>query len=425
MIISQIFVQIKNRLGELWNYNIIRYTLLIHGLYFILSILITLFFFRNQNDFLVYYEVGEVVLTDINNLYTTTYNWPFRYLPLTSLYFVPFYLMGFSLGFIMFNLINLTVNIFICIFLYKIIMVVRKEDHEKNDKRVILYICLYLMSLPQIFNYILGQISLYITLLILISLFIFIKREGFKWNLIGSFILGISINLKPITLLLIPFILIVGFDYQRNKLKVELRTSIVRIIGVIIPVSFNLILFLIYPDLFTGFISRNFTGADTVILNHSFSITKLISNLLLYMGVSPVELPLLPIFFSVLLMVGILGFIIYVFRRDFQFPIVYGYSYGLLIMLLTYFDSWNHHLLNFIPLLIIILFGLSRNSEITRKFIKPSLFFLNFFDLAFMGIWFLIQDWFPFNFESTIFLLATFYGISKYCLKGDLINQKS
>ncbi|MFW9773053.1 MAG: glycosyltransferase 87 family protein [Candidatus Thorarchaeota archaeon] len=425
MIISQIFVQIKNRLEELWNYNIFRYTLLIHGLYFILSLLLTLFFFRNQNDFLVYYEVGEVVLTDINKLYTTTYNWPFRYLPLTSLYFVPFYLMGFSLGFIMFNLINLVVNVFICIFLYKIIMVVRKEDHEKNDKRVILYICLYLMSLPQIFNYILGQISLYITLLILISLFIFIKREGFKWNLIGSFILGISINLKPITLLLIPFILIVGFDYQRNKLKVELRTSIVRIIGVIIPVSFNLILFLIYPDLFTGFISRNFTGADTVILNHSFSITKLISNLLLYMGVSPVELPLLPIFFSVLLMVGILGFLIYVFRRLFQFPIVYGYSYGLLIMLLTYFDSWNHHLLNFIPLLIIILFGLSRNSEITRKFIKPSLFFLNFFDLAFMGIWFLIQDWFPFNFESTIFLLATFYGISKYCLKGDLINQKS
>ncbi|MHA2390838.1 MAG: glycosyltransferase family 87 protein [Promethearchaeota archaeon] len=423
--ITQIFERIKCRIRDLWEYKIFKYTLLIQGIYFFLSILLTLIFFRDRNDFLVYYEVGEVVITDINNLYTTTYNWPFRYLPISSLYFVPFYLMGFSFGFIVFNFINLLLNIFICNFLYKIIVLVRNEDHEKNDKRVILYICLYLISLPQIFNYILGQINLYITLLILISLYIFIKRNGFQWNLIGSLILGLSINLKPITLFMIPFIIFISFDYQRKKLKIDIFKSLIRLIGVVIPVSLNLILFLMYPDLLTGFLSRNFTGSDTVILNHSFSIIKLISNFLLYIGVTPEVIPLLPIFLSVLLVIGILGFLIYIFRRNIQFSVVFGYSYGLLIMFLTYFDSWNHHLLTFTPILIIILFNLSRNSEITKKFIKPSLHFFNFFDLAFMGIWFLIQTWFPFNFESTIFMLITFYGISKYCLKGDLTNQKS
>ena len=75
------------------------------------AIILTLFFYREQNDFLVYYKVGEVVLRDINDLYTEPYLWPFRYFPLSALYFVPFYLMGFDFGFIIFNLINLILNI--------------------------------------------------------------------------------------------------------------------------------------------------------------------------------------------------------------------------------------------------------------------------------------------------------------------------
>jgi len=86
----------------------------------------------------------------------------------------------------------------------------------------------------------------------------------------------------------------------------------------------------------------------------------------------------------------------------------------MLIMLLGYFDSWDHHLLILIPLLIVIIFNLPRNSEITNKF-KKSLIFFSFFDLAFMGIWFLTTPfWFPYNFASTIFLILVFYGIFKY-----------
>ena len=85
-------------------------------------------------------------------------------------------------------------------------------------------------------------------------------------------------------------------------------------------------------------------------------------------------------------------------------------------MLLVYFDSWTHHLLVLTPILIILVFYLPRNSKITKKYIKPSFFFLTFFDLAFMGIWWITQDFFPYNFVSTIFLLIILYGSAKICL---------
>ena len=102
----------KSKFKALWEYKIFRYALLIQGFYFILSLILTLIFFKDRNDFLVYYTVGEVFLKDINNLYNqTNYLWPFRYFPLSALMFIPFYLMGFNLGFLMFNIINLILNL--------------------------------------------------------------------------------------------------------------------------------------------------------------------------------------------------------------------------------------------------------------------------------------------------------------------------
>jgi hypothetical protein len=108
--------------------------------------------------------------------------------------------------------------------------------------------------------------------------------------------------------------------------------------------------------------------------------------------------------------------LIFTLRRFKENSIIYGYCFGIIIMLLAYFDSWNHHLLNLTPILIIIIFNLPRQSKLTEP-IKWSLIFLSFFDLAFVGIWYLIYPLFPYNFESTFFLLLTFYTISKYCLK--------
>ncbi|MFX1278839.1 MAG: glycosyltransferase family 87 protein [Promethearchaeota archaeon] len=417
MKIVDILISLKSRFKELWDYKIFKTAVFVHGGYFIFSIILTLIFFPKQNDFLVYYNVGGVALKNLNNLYTTSYNWPFRYLPMAALFFIPFNLMGFYLGFIVFNSLNLIINILISVVLYKIIILIRASDHEKEETRVILYICIYLMSLPNLFNYILGQINLYVTLLILISLFIFLKHEELKWDLIACFLLGISIIVKPITIFMIPFIFIIHFDLTTKKLKFNFQRSLIRLIGILLPISVNLILFFMLPDLLDGFITANFTSAEPSQINHSFSITKLVLNSLYFMGLTEQQVLTLqmPIFFIITFIFSIIGFISYVIRRTTNYSLIYGYCFGILIMFLCYFDTWDHHLLNLIPLLIIILFNFPRKSSYTKKFIKPGLFFFCFFDLAFMGLFFLTKEFFPFNFASTIFLLLIFYLLVRYC----------
>ncbi|MFX0003488.1 MAG: glycosyltransferase family 87 protein [Candidatus Hodarchaeota archaeon] len=416
MNLKGLYLKIIKRCKELWSYKIFRFTVIVQVFYFIFSLILTLFFLREQNDFLVYYKVGEVFITDINDLYTADYLWPFRYFPISAIFFVPFYLLGFDLGYAIFNLLNLLLNVIICVFLYKIIFLVRAGDHEKDDKRIVTYICLFLMGLPNLFNYILGQINLYITLLILVSLFLFLTREDLKWNLISSIILGFSIIIKPITIFMVPFLLVLNLRIKHSKFEFKALKSIVRIIGVVAPLTLNIFLFLIYPALWDGFLTANLSGSDPIMKNHSFSLTKIILNFFNFYSIS--NNPFL-VLLIVLLIIGGLSFIIYVFRRISKNSLIFGYIFGILIMLLVYYDSWTHHLLALTPLLIILIFYLPRNSKITKNYIKPSFFFLNFFDLAFMGIWFIIQDFFPYNFVSAVFLLIILYGSSKFCLTED------
>ncbi len=419
MDLKLLFVRIEKRWRSLWDYRIFRLTVLIHGFYFILSMILTLVFFKEQNDFRVYYRVGELFMTDINGLYNPLNYidmWPFRYFPISAAFFVPFYLLGFELGFIVFNLFNLLLNVLICNLLYKILIHIRREDHEKGDKRIVMYICLFLMGLPNLFNYILGQINLYVTLLILLSLFLFLTREGFKWDLISSIILGFSIIIKPITIFMIPFLLVLKLRFKQKQFEFKVLKSLIRIIGLLLPLSLNLFLFLLYPSLWDGFLTTNFTGSETIIVNHSFSLTKIILNFFIFFNIS--HNPLL-VFLLISFIIGGLSFVVYVFRRITENSIIFAYLFGILIMLLVYYDSWTHHLLALTPLLIILIFYMPRNSKITKKYVKPSFFFFSFFDLAFMGIWFITQKWFPFNLVSTIFLLIILYGSTKFCLTED------
>ncbi|KKM68068.1 hypothetical protein LCGC14_1464580 [marine sediment metagenome] len=432
-------INIKNRFRELLKYKIFRLAVLLHLFYFVLALILTLVFFRDRNDFLVYYKVSEVVLNDINNLYNPPppieYRWPFRYFPLSVIFFIPFYLVGFDLGFILFNLSNFILNILICIILYKIILLVRNEDQEKDDKRVITYISIFLMGSPHIFNYILGQINLYVTLFILLSLYIILKYEDIKWQLIAGLLLGISISIKPITLLLIPFLIVFNYDVERKKYTFMLTKTTVRIIGVILPISLNILVFLIYPELLKDFISINFTGEDAIDINHSFSLTKIIENFLFFIGITEEKLLNfhILIFLFVLIIFGGIGFFVYLVKRKTGDDLIHGYLFGILIMLIAYFDAWDHHLLILMPFLIIIVFNLPRRSKLKEKIITPSIFFFSFLDLIFMGIWFFTKHlwesgfldiWFPINFIPTIFLILIFAGICKFCLNKDQINQK-
>ncbi|MFW9867737.1 MAG: glycosyltransferase family 87 protein [Candidatus Thorarchaeota archaeon] len=406
--------RIFTRLKYLWEQNLFKYAVIINLFYFVLSIILFFLLYSEKNDFMIFYQAGDLFLNDINNLYNqTNYLWDFRYFPLSALIFIPFSILNIESAFIVFNVFNIFLNILICFFAYKIIIMVRYKDHEVDDKRVIKYICIYLMGLPHVLNYIYGQINLYITFFILISLYIFIKYQKFKWQFLASLILGMSIIIKPTSFFLIPFLIIFQFDIEKKKFNFDLFTTLGRLVGAVIPVSLNFILFFMYPSLWNGFLNTNFTGSNPTALNFSFSISKLITNFCYFFNISFNQLYVL---IGVICVVGILGFIIYVLRRFEKNSIIYGYALGIVIMLLAYYDSWDHHLLNLTPVLIIIIFNLPRQSEIGKS-IKSSLFFFSFFDLMFLGIWYLIYPLFPFNFGSTFFLILTFYAIGKYCLR--------
>ena len=128
---------------------------------------------------------------------------------------------------------------------------------------------------------------------------------------------------------------------------------------------------------------------------------------------------MLYIFIGLGAVIGGLAFLASIFGRFQKNAIVYGYLFGIIVMFLVYFDSWDHHLLNLTPILIILIFNLPRQSEVTNKYIKPTLFFVSFLDLLCMAIYLLIETWFPFNFGTTIFLLITLYGICKLSLSND------
>lgn len=413
MIFINLLISVKRKFNRFWEEKIFRIAVLLHLFYYLLSIILFFTVLSEKNDFLIFYESGKIFFNDINNLYNQAYYlWDFRYFPLSALFFVPFSLIDFRLAFVLFNTLNLFLNFLIIMLLYKIIKIVRGKDHEQNDKRIILYISIYLMGVPHVLNYIYGQINLFITLFILISLLIFLTYKSNVWQFIGSFILGISIIIKPTSIFLIPFLLILHFDLEKRKLKIDFSKSFIRIFGVILPVLSNFVLFAAFPKLWEDFLATNFTGSNPIALNFSYSLTKLITNFCFLYNIPFNQLTILLVSVGI---VGGIGFIIFVLRRRDQNSILYGYTFGILIMLLTYFDSWDHHLLNLTPLLIIIIFNLPRKTELLN-YIKPSLFFFNFFDILFVGIWYLTYPLFPYNFVGTFFLILALFGVIKYCI---------
>ncbi len=413
MTLKVLFIRVFNKLKEFWNERIFRYAILVQLFYVLLSIILFFLYLYQKNDFVIFYESGKIFLTDIENLYNqANYLWDFRYFPLSAFFFIPFSLLDFGLAFILFNVLNFILNILISLMMYKIIKAIRGQDHETNDKRIILYISLYLMGVPHILNYIYGQINLFITFLILASLLIFLFYKKIKWQLLGSIILGVSIIIKPTSFFLIPFLLVIHFDMSTKKLKIDFSTSVLRLIGVLIPVLLNFALFAVYPKLWNDFLSTNFTGSNPLALNYSFSLTKLVTNFCYFFNIPFSQLIVLIVLVG---LIGGLGFFSYILRRRDKNYILYGYTIGIIIMLLTYFDSWDHHLLNLTPLLIITIFNLPRRAKLI-DYIKPSFFFFNFFDIIFVGVWFLTYPLFPFNFVGTFFLFVLLYSLTRYLL---------
>ncbi len=408
-----------------WKSKLFIICFLTHITYFIIGLILTLFFLRDFNDFLVYHNVGKVFLSDIENLYDpSNYLWPYRYFPLSGILFVPFSFLPFEVAFILFNVFNLLINFLNCIILYKIINLL--SQNEKTLKREIYYLSLYLIALPHAFNYAMGQINSLVSMVLLISLYIFLKHDNLKWNILGGLLVGISLNIKPITIFIVPFLITFTIKFK-GKLNIpEIKRSISRLFGASLPILLNLPLLIAIPGLFNGFLEINFVGTETLIVNNSFSITKLIINLLSMLNIDTnllLDLQIV-IFLTIFVLIGVVGFLIFMIRKVQTKSIVYGYILGIIVMLLVYFDSWDLHLIILIPLLIISIIHLEdlskedKNRVFFLNSMKRSIYFFIFIDLPLFGLIYILKDIFPYNFIPTSFLLMIYVSLGLYLLKG-------
>lgn len=414
---------------KFWTKKIFKFAFFIHFFYFILGLILTLIFLREFNDFLVYHNVGRIFLQDIKNLYDpSNYLWPYRYFPLSAILFVPFSLLPFEVAFIMFNVFNLIINFFNCLFIYKIIGLI--SQGEKMIERRIFYLSLYLMALPHAFNYTMGQTNPLVSLFLLSALYFFLKSNKFKWNLLGGLLVGVSLNIKPITIFIIPFLISFSITSKNKFNIVELKRTFSRLMGAFLMILLNVPLFLAIPELLNGFLEINFVGTETLIVNNSFSITKLIINGLSMLNIESsllLDLQIL-IFMTILVLIGGTGFIIFIIRKLERNSILYGFILGIVIMLLVYFDSWDLHLVILIPLLLISIIyieGLpNKNNQYSfiQNISKKSFYFFIFIDLPIFGLIYVLKDVFPYNFIPTIILLLIFGSVGKHLLMKETDN---
>lgn len=419
MFLKNNLARIKDRLIELIKFKILQCAIIVHSIYIIASFI--LFFSGGEVDFIVYYQAGNNFINDITILYNFPYIFPFRYFPLSAVLFVPFSLLPYATSFVLFTTINFLLNILICTVIFKLGMLLKNDRPEKTEKRLITFISVYLMSFPVVSNYVLGQINLYVSLMILVSLYVFVQYDSPKSHTLGGVLLGMSALIKPITVCMIPFLILLHYDLPNKNFNLSLKKSFIRLTGFLMPLALNLVVFLTVPNLFEDFINTNFTGEYTITTNPSFSLTKLLTNFFLFYKI---DFNQMVIFISVLIVTGVLAFLIHILKVPSKTAIVYGYLLGMIVMFLSYFDSWDHHIVVFTPLLILIMVDLPEDSNTTRNYLKPGFFALSFLNLIGFGVFFLVQEYFPFNFVSTIFLCWVLLGIGKYIVSENRKGEK-
>ncbi|MCK4688462.1 MAG: DUF2029 domain-containing protein, partial [Candidatus Lokiarchaeota archaeon] len=131
---------------------------------------------KDNNDFLTFYTAGLIVIKDLSNLYNPSkYLFPFRYFPISAYIFTPFSMLGFEVGYFVFQIFNFLLNIIIIYLIYRIIQLYSNLNEELNlnyklvnfrdlfdkpENNSILYqSAILIIMLPQFMNYFLGQIN--------------------------------------------------------------------------------------------------------------------------------------------------------------------------------------------------------------------------------------------------------------------------
>ncbi|MFW9864521.1 MAG: glycosyltransferase 87 family protein [Candidatus Thorarchaeota archaeon] len=405
----------------------------VNGFYLVLTFIF--FYFldsflmsADNNDFLTFYNAGNIVITDLPNLYDASlYLFPFRYFPLAAYFFTPFSVLGVELGYFVFQIFNFFLNFLNIYLMFKIIQVYKKISSNVNidyslnnfkdifykieNKSVLHQNALFLIMLPQFMNYFLGQINILVCFFVLASLFYFLNG-GNRNNFLGGCLLGLGILIKPTLILILPFILLISYNRASKKLTFHFKQSVIRLCGPIILIGFSGIFFIVYPEMLNGFIEVNLAGKYTyqvggdLEINPSFSLTRVILIVfdLVNLDVNNI------LVFSIIILISFLPlYLLFISSTDNTNKLIYGYLSAITITLLVYFDSWPHHIVVLAPFLIFFLL-LNKNFRL-YAFFKYLHYLFAILLVAFWGIFYLTYQIVPFNIGGLILIILLYYTL--------------
>jgi len=385
----------------------------------------------DENDFLSFYYAGRNVLEDLPNLYNSSLSpFPFRYLPLSAYFFTPFSFLGLRLGYFFFQIFNFLLNILIIYIIYKIIQIYKTSSNNSNfnyklnkfrdifdqeeNESVLHQYAVFLIMLPQFMNFFLGQINILVSVFILSSLFYFLKGDV-RNDLIGGFLFGLGILIRPTLIFLIPFLLVLHFERETRKIYFNLKKTALRLLGPIILLLISGIYFLIYPQMFTDFVYVNLTGEYTyaieggIEINPSYSLTRII---LIILQLIEIDASGFLVFIIISLVILIPIYFFYIQDSNQPLKLINGYFAGLLVLLIAYFDSWPHHIVILTPFLIFFLL-FDKNFRY-YKMVKYLHYLLAILMVIFWGIFYLTYEFFPLNIGGLILLMLLYYYLVLY-----------
>ena len=387
-----------------------------------------------ENDYLSFHYAGLNVIEDLPNLYNSLSPFPFRYLPLSAYFFTPFSILGLRLGYFIFQIFNFFLNILLIYLFYKIIQIYKNSRNNSNfnyklnnfrdlfdkaeNKPVLHHSAIFLIMLPQFMNYFLGQINVIVTIFILSSLYCFLKNNN-KYDLLGGFLIGFGILLKPTLILILPFIVYLNYSKETKKFTFKIKKTLMRLMGSIILVMISVSYFLFFPEMLKDFIDVNLVGEYTykiesgLEINPSFSLTRVV---LIIFNLFSINVNGFLIFIIITVLILVPLYFLSIINSNQPTSLIDGYLAGILVMMIVYFDTWPHHLIVLAPFL--IFFVLFHKDFEFYKALKYCHYLLAILAVIFWGIFYLTYEIVPFNIGGLVLLMLTYFLIAIYYKKS-------
>ncbi len=363
-----------NQERKVWDY------LLVLHLIYPLTIIILHFInpdLYKGGDFLCFNNSVKNFYSDISQLYVINEFAPFRYFPLSPIFYSYLLLFNEFIGYIFTIIIILIGNLCLRKITLKIaneVFISSKEQINKLKKMMFV-----IFVLPFNFdNYYNGQMITLSLVFLLMSYYFFKKEEGksITNNIMGGFFISCAILLKPFFIIILPFLLII--EIKKYKVKIEL-VSFFRYFFVIIMLMINLIIFILNSGLFYNFIEIN---SMYVFFESSQSLT----NILFLTGLNPQF-----IYFSVLIIIYSILIINYLIN-GYKIDLFYFFGISILIIIISWPQTWPFYNLLFLFFLSLISLKLNKDKGQTNYFQTFWLYILlNILNLIIASILILIQ----------------------------------